>query len=82
MYVLCVSGIQYQINEKTKNCSIQGIPVSALDAVAEAQHIRLRHASELIFINPNVFIYKGTVSNFPYSLRQYCSFAHQYCTFP
>ncbi|KAK4308747.1 hypothetical protein Pmani_019576 [Petrolisthes manimaculis] len=54
------TGIQYQINEKTKNCSIQGIPVSALDAVAEAQHIRLRHASELIFINPNVFIYKGT----------------------
>lgn len=57
------SGIQYMINEKTSNCSIQGIPLTALDAVpAENQHIRLRHASELISIDPNMFIYKGTVS--------------------
>lgn len=59
----CFSGIQYMINEKTSNCSIQGIPLTALDAVpAENQHIRLRHASELISIDPNMFIYKGTVS--------------------
>lgn len=62
MFVL-LSGIQYMINEKTSNCSIQGIPLTALDAVpAENQHIRLRHASELISIDPNMFIYKGTVS--------------------
>ncbi|KAK8405073.1 hypothetical protein O3P69_001565 [Scylla paramamosain] len=55
------TGIQYMINEKTTNCSIQGIPVSALDAAsAENQHIRLRHASELISIDPNMFFYKGT----------------------
>ncbi|CAL4081500.1 unnamed protein product, partial [Meganyctiphanes norvegica] len=55
------TGIQYMINEKTSNCSIQGIPVSALDAApADNQHIRLRHASELISIDPNMFIYKGT----------------------
>lgn len=55
------TGIQYMINEKTSNCSIQGIPLTALDAVpAENQHIRLRHASELISIDPNMFIYKGT----------------------
>ncbi|XP_045594443.1 uncharacterized protein [Procambarus clarkii] len=55
------TGIQYMINEKTSNCTIQGIPVSALDAaLADNQHIRLRHASELIFMNPKSFIYKGT----------------------
>lgn len=51
------------INEKTSNCTIQGIPLTALDAApTENQHIRLRHASELISIDPNQFIYKGTVS--------------------
>ncbi|XP_053655085.1 uncharacterized protein [Cherax quadricarinatus] len=55
------TGIQYMINEKTSNCTIQGIPVSALDAApTDNQHIRLRHASELIFMDPNAFIYKGT----------------------
>lgn len=51
------------INEKTSNCTIQGIPISALDAApAENQHIRLRHASELISIDPKMYIYKGMVS--------------------
>ncbi|KAG7157686.1 uncharacterized protein LOC121879753 [Homarus americanus] len=55
------TGIQYMINEKTSNCTIQGIPVSALDAApTENQHIRLRHASELIFIDPKMYLYKGT----------------------
>ncbi|KAL7647906.1 UNVERIFIED_CONTAM: hypothetical protein RMT77_001516 [Armadillidium vulgare] len=54
------TGIQYMINEKTCNCSIQGIPITALDAApTDSQHIRLRHASELISIDPNMFIYKG-----------------------
>ncbi|XP_071536579.1 uncharacterized protein [Panulirus ornatus] len=54
------TGIQYMINEKTSNCTIQGIPISALDAaLAENQHIRLRHASELISIDPTMYIYKG-----------------------
>ncbi|XP_076039502.1 uncharacterized protein LOC143024576 [Oratosquilla oratoria] len=55
------TGIQYMINEKTSNCSIQGIPLHALDAISsDNQHIRLRHASELISIDSNHFIYKGT----------------------
>ena len=50
------------INEKTSNCSIQGIPVSALDAaLTQNQNIRLRHASELISLDPRAFIYKGLV---------------------
>lgn len=57
-----MKGIQYMINEKTSNCTIQGIPFLALDAApVDNQHIRLRHASELISIDPNMFIYKGMV---------------------
>ncbi|KAF2363244.1 hypothetical protein FHG87_005992 [Trinorchestia longiramus] len=55
------TGVQYMIDEKTSNCSIEDIPVTALDAaVTDNQNIRLRHASELISLDPNTFIYKGT----------------------
>ncbi|XP_018017825.1 uncharacterized protein LOC108674397 [Hyalella azteca] len=55
------TGVQYIIDETSSNCSIEYIPLTALDAtLVDNQTIRLRHASELISLDPNSFIYKGT----------------------
>ncbi|GAB6029220.1 hypothetical protein CHUAL_004988 [Chamberlinius hualienensis] len=54
------SGIQYVIDERSGNCSITSIPLDSIDAVAtDEEHVRLRHANELINTNHSDFVYQG-----------------------
>lgn len=54
--------LQYTINERTGNCSIQRIPLASPDVASEqssASHVRIKHAKQLLDIDPKEFVYSG-----------------------
>ncbi|TRY73257.1 hypothetical protein TCAL_07893 [Tigriopus californicus] len=54
------TGIQYTLNKRSGNCSTQEIPLTSPDLeLSESSHIRLKHAKDLLDVDPLQFMYSG-----------------------
>ena len=59
--------LQYTINERSGNCSVKKIPMSAPDVekdeyvVSDNAHLRIKHAKDLLDIEATKFVYAGEV---------------------
>ena len=54
---------------RTGNCSIQRIPLASPDVASEqssASHVRIKHAKQLLDIDPKEFVYSGEVGQYCY----------------
>jgi hypothetical protein len=53
----------HNIDSRTGNCSIQRIPITSSDSeLQENSHsLRIKHAKELLDIDPKKFVYAGEV---------------------
>ena len=50
---------------RSGNCSVERIPLTSPDSeLVEASHVRLKHAKELLDVDPTQFMYSGEVSEF------------------
>ena len=48
---------------RSGNCSVERIPLTSPDSeLVEASHVRLKHAKELLDVDPTQFMYSGEVS--------------------
>ncbi|CAB4064887.1 unnamed protein product [Lepeophtheirus salmonis] len=54
------SGLQYTINQRTGNCSIQKIPLTSPEAeLVDSTHARLKHAKEMLDSSASDYQYSG-----------------------
>ena len=54
----------YYISYRTGNCSVQRIPIASPDVASEltsTSHVRIKHAKELLDVDPKEFVYSGEV---------------------
>ena len=60
-----MNNVCYYISYRTGNCSVQRIPIASPDVASEltsTSHVRIKHAKELLDVDPKEFVYSGEVT--------------------
>ena len=60
-----INNAHYYVCYRTGNCSVQRIPIASPDVASElssTSHVRIKHAKELLDVDPKEFVYSGEVT--------------------